>query len=197
MCLLIESIKIKEGNPVHLAYHQKRMNKSRKEYWGCEDEIVLTDSLFSTSLPGLVKVRLLYEKKILNRQYIPYQFPVIRSLKVIEADAIEYAHKYADRSSLKSLFLQKEEADDILIVKNGQVTDTYFCNVVFERNNRFYTPSSYLLPGTQRQFLLDHGRIQERDILLEDIFTYERVHLINAMMDLEDGVSVDIEKILL
>ena len=53
----------------------------------------------------------------------------IRSLKVVVDDRIDYSFKSADRSSLNRLTAQKGDCDEIIIVKNGLVTDTSFTNI--------------------------------------------------------------------
>ena len=90
---------------------------------------------------------------------------------------------------------QKENCDDILVVKNGLVTDTSFTNVVFESDKGLFTPSTYLLPGTKRQTLLKERVIKEKVIRIEDIEDYRKLYLINAMMGIEDNISIPISSL--
>ena len=53
-----------------------------------------------------------------------------------------------------------------------------------------------LLEGTRRQSLLDVGRIQARPIRVEDIGHFQRVLLVNAMIGLEDEISVPVVNIM-
>ena len=89
---------------------------------------------------------------------------------------------------------QRNDCDDILIVKNSLITDTSYTNVVFEDSNeKLYTPTSTLLPGTKRKQLLDAGIIHEKKIHVNDIKLYKGVYLINAMIDIEDNLFIDID----
>ena len=84
-----------------------------------------------------------------------------------------------------------------LIVRDGWVTDTSFTNVVFEDVvGGLYTPDTYLLEGTRRQGLLDAGKIQACPIRVEDIGHFQRVLLVNAMIGLEDEISVPVVNIM-
>jgi len=116
------------------------------------------------------------------------------TLRLVEASPA-YAYKFADRSALNSLLRQKGNCDEILICRDGFITDTSYSNVVFQEGSRFYTPRSYLLNGTKRQQLLRSGVISEREISTASLGEYDRVYLINAMLDIEDGVSLPVSSI--
>ena len=84
----------------------------------------------------------------------------------------------------------------MLIVRDGWVTDTSFTNVVFEDvGGGLYTPETCLLEGTRRQSLLDERRIQACPIRVEDIRYFRRVFLVNAMIGIEDEISVPVVNI--
>ncbi len=65
---------------------------------------------------------------------------------------------------LCKIFLCKKTADDIIITKNGNITDSSFSNLVFESSDgALFTPETYLLEGgTKRKFLLKNGIIREK-----------------------------------
>jgi 4-amino-4-deoxychorismate lyase len=88
--------------------------------------------------------------------------------------------------------LTHKSADEILIIKNGFVTDTSFSNIVFFDGIKWITPSTYLLNGTQRQQLLQQGAIIEEEIRPSDLKHFRFAKLINAMLDLETSPSIDI-----
>ena len=120
----------------------------------------------------------------------------IQSLAIIENNTIDYAYKYHNRAAINELVAKRGGCDDILIIKNSLITDTSFTNVVFKDfDGTLYTPSSNLLAGTKRRKLLDAGIIYERDIHVKDIQSYAGIYLINAMIDIEDRVFVDINAI--
>ncbi|MEM8863787.1 MAG: hypothetical protein AAGD96_36215, partial [Chloroflexota bacterium] len=53
----------------------------------------------------------------------------------------------------------------------------------------WYTPRRPLLAGTKRQYYLDSGRLVPIDIAAEEIKNFEKIRMINAMIDLEDKVG--------
>ena len=93
-------------------------------------------------------------KNITRIEFEPYVRPAVRSLKVVLSDSISYGYKSADRSALDHLFQLRGECDDILIVKKGCVTDSYYANVAFWDGKHWFTPDTPLLPGTMRASLL-------------------------------------------
>jgi 4-amino-4-deoxychorismate lyase len=79
---------------------------------------------------------------------------------------------------------QRGKSDDIIIVRNGFVTDASYANLIFRKGNEWFTPTTYLLAGTMRAFLLDSNRIKSTEICAEDLVNYESCKLINAMLDM-------------
>jgi 4-amino-4-deoxychorismate lyase len=65
---------------------------------------------------------------------------------------------------------------------------------VFRKNNHWLTPWSALLKGTQRQKLLEQNIIQEDDIRVEDLRTFQSFKLINAMFEF-GGDEIDVSNI--
>jgi 4-amino-4-deoxychorismate lyase len=93
------------------------------------------------------------------------------------------------------LFAQRDNADDIVIVKNGLVTDAFAANLIFFDGQKWVTPNTPLLKGTQRQYSLDQGIISETEIKESDISSFQKVGLINAMVSFEDMPVIPVEKI--
>lgn len=121
----------------------------------------------------------------------------IGSLRLVDGGNIDYRYKATDRSALTALLDQRAGCDDILIVRDGKITDTSFSNVVFEdAGGGLYTPDTCLLKGTRRESLLDAGIIRECPITVDDIRRFRKVLLVNAMIGLEDGVGVLTGKII-
>ncbi|MBK8853841.1 MAG: hypothetical protein IPN10_06890 [Saprospiraceae bacterium] len=69
--------------------------------------------------------------------YKPYFYPVINSLAIMTADDIEYPYKWVERPELDEVFRQKGNADEIIIIRKGWVTDAYYYNLVFEKMVNF------------------------------------------------------------
>ena len=92
---------------------------------------------------------------------------------------------------------QKDDCDDILIVQSGCITDTSYSNVVLFDGESYYTPDTYLLNGIRRQQLLASGKIKERRITPAMLSHFERLYLINSMLDIADDVSLPVTSLYL
>lgn len=184
MSLLIESIKILNGRLYNLQRHEARMHRARKELFGNHvAPLVLRPHLPVLPQQGLYKLRVLYAEHIEKIEVVPYQMRDIKTMRLVTSD-INYEHKYADRASLDNLYSQRKECDDIIIVKDGLITDSYYANLVFRKNGQWYTPRHALLKGTRRAQYLDRQLLKLVDIAPDEIHQYEYVSLINAMMGL-------------
>lgn len=174
----------------HLPWHIERMQKTRKAVLGLDDSLDLENALQIPPLfqKGLVKCRVLYASKIEKIEFQPYQIRPIHSLKIIQDNTIDYTYKTEDRTALNQLFQQREHYDDIVIVKNGLVTDSYYANLIFDDGQQLFTPRQPLLKGVRIASLLQTEMIQEADIRLDDISQFKKVHLVNAMMELGECV---------
>jgi 4-amino-4-deoxychorismate lyase len=111
-------------------------------------------------------------------------------------NAIDYSFKFADRRKLDMLFEKRGNCDDIIIVKNGNITDSYVANLIFFDGQTWRTPDTPLLPGTQRAKLLYEGKISECKITPDDLTKYKKVGLINALNNFDEMQCVDIANIL-
>ena len=135
MSRLLESIRLQNGNFHRLSYHQQRMDRSVKELYGEKNSINLFESLKAYKLPskiGLYKCRVVYTKPTrISRVYSIRGLSRSTVLKVVYDQEIEYSHKYHDRNKIAALFNQRQYCDDILIIKNGFVTDSSYSNIIF------------------------------------------------------------------
>ncbi len=193
---LLESIYLSDGVFRNLSYHEARMKESTRYFFKKEILVELFTHLSGMNIPaeGLFKIRIIYDTEIQKTEFVPYVANTVRSLKLMYSNTISYDHKIQDRSSLHHLYQQRGDADDILIVKNGFITDTYYANIIFKKDGIWYTPHHFLLKGTMRQSLLDEGRILAADITIDNYWQYQSCKLINAMLGME-GEEISIESI--
>jgi 4-amino-4-deoxychorismate lyase len=198
MSRLVESIRSEDGKLLNIDLHNERMIRSLREVFGLKTNISLEKfiKIPETANVGVFKCRVEYDREIHKIEFIPYTVKSTMSLKIIEDNNIEYYHKFADRNQIEKLFSKRETAADILIIKNGMVTDTSYSNVVFrDHDGNWITPATCLLPGTRRTQLLNCGIIKEAIIAYSDIKKYSELKLINAMMGLEDTEGLPIRNI--
>jgi len=180
LSLLLETIKIEDGTINNLSYHQTRFNTSRKELFNIREEIDLA-TLIQAPKTGLYRCRIVYDKKVHTVEYIPYVPKEIKKIKIVTSN-IEYDYKYANREKLNTLRERERDFDEIIIEKEGYLTDTTIANIAFYDGDKWLTPSQALLPGTMRAKLLDEGFLHLKDIKSEDLKNYSQIALMNSMI---------------
>lgn len=193
---LLESIRISNYKAENLDYHQRRLNHSVWELWQekAPDLHALLNGLQIPG-PGVFKCRILFQPGDVKVEFSPYTLRAIHTLQCIDAGDLEYRFKFADRSGIERLFQQRGDCDDILILKDGQITDSSYANVALLKGSRWFTPSNPLLNGTRRQMLLDTGILTEAEIRIEDLPDYEKIRLVNAMMPWGEGPEINMKRV--
>lgn len=190
---LFETIAIYRGKLLNIAYHQRRYEHSVRRYYAnqryhfFELEAIIC-AQFTPTPPVLsewIRCRIDYNHCAYRIGFYPYQRKVHRRFKPVICDDIDYSLKYSDRKQLDSLVAQKEDYDEILIIQHGRITDCSIGNLILRQNNRWYTPSTPLLYGTQRAYLLAEQKIFEREIFAHQLEEYEEIRLINALNGLD------------
>lgn len=193
----IETIKIVDGQFQAVDWHIRRVIHTSVSYGAS----VNIDRAFS-ALPeccsqGVFKCRIVYDTEIRDVSFSPYSKRSVKSLKIVDGDNLDYSFKYEDRSQLDSLWELRDGCDDIIIVQNGFLTDTSYTNIVLENSDGLFVPDTYLLNGTMRQRLLADKIVTECPVRTCDLKYYDRIILINAMIGLEDNVSLPVSQIFL
>lgn len=178
--LLLETIRIEDGQIHNLSYHQARCDQSRQILFGSTDKLDLS-SIIDAPKSGLYRCRILYGISLHSIEYIPYTPKEIHSLRIVSSD-IDYSLKYADRSALDALLAANKDVDEVIIEKNGYLTDTTIANIAFYDGREWFTPETPLLKGTMRAKLIDEGFLKTKDIKREDLGEYTKVALMNAMI---------------
>jgi 4-amino-4-deoxychorismate lyase len=197
MCLLLETVKVENRRLLNIEAHNLRVANSRRILFGAEDMldlrvfVKLPDSLDD----GTYKCRIVYDQILHQVELLPYIHKRIKTLRLIIDNAIQYEHKYIERSCFDKL-VQNANADDVLIIRNGLITDSSFANVVFYDGKKWVTPAQPLLRGVKRQILLEKGIIYEQEIIQKDLQRFVHVALINAMLDIGDTPFIPMENIL-
>lgn len=198
MCLLIETGRVQHGELLRLAYHQARLDAARAHFFPHAPYLSLVELLqvppaFSS---GSYRCRLLYGEGIEQVDFTPLVKRQFRKLKVVHAKAdFNYSYKLADRRGLNELLAQKGGADEVIIARENRITDSSIGNLVFRKNGEFFTPKEPLLLGTQRTYLLQQGLLQEKEILLAHLPSFEAVGIINALIDWKEIAWVDIQDV--
>lgn len=191
MCQLFETIRVEDGEICNLSYHQLRV--SRSSGIGLFEYI---NSSVTIPAVGLYKLRIDYTELVICGHSIDLYAPKkIESLKCVVDDEIDYHKKFADRTCFENLLAERGECDDILIIKNGMVTDISFANILFFDEDRWITSDSPLLEGSCRARLIEQNKIVAQRIMVEDLGRFSKFMIVNAMLDFDTQRSFKIEQL--
>jgi 4-amino-4-deoxychorismate lyase len=190
----IESVCFEKGEYRLLDLHQQRVDKTFKKYYPLTIPFNLEAHLPKLDFEDKYKVRVVYNNESVDIEFAEYHRLKVQSMKVVETTGLSYAFKHKERGKIEKLYELRGAADDIIIINDGKVTDSSYGNLVFWDGNKWYTPKTYLLNGVKRQFHLKYGLILEKSISAMNIKDFEKVCLINAMLDLGD-VEINFENI--
>jgi 4-amino-4-deoxychorismate lyase len=197
MFRLVESIKVLNRQFHNLEYHQARVDWSRNNYLGLNNKLEFSENIYIPEKLSndLFKCRIVYTNIVYKIEFIPYERKQVKTLQVVHADDIGYNYKYEDRNYLDEL-KKSIRTDDMIIIKNGFVTDAFSSNLIFSDGAKYFTPSTPLLIGTKRTKLLNENLIFEEEIREKDINKFKHVCLINAIMDLDEDYLIPTTNIL-
>ncbi|QDM00521.1 aminotransferase class IV family protein [Aliarcobacter butzleri] len=175
-----ETIKCEDFEVFNLDYHQKRvantigLNINLQEYINPISE-------------ELLRCKLIYDENgVVDVLYFPYKKREIKSFKIIFDNEIEYSKKYLNRAKLDELYEKRDDCDEVIIIKNGIVTDTTIANIAIFYENLWITSKNCLLGGTTRARLLEEKRLFEKDITLDMLKNASKVALMNAMIGFDE-----------
>ncbi len=192
-----EVICVEDGHFLRLDYHQRRMNRTCQHFYGTNLSIEhLTKQLPATAENGLCKCRIVYGKTIESIEFAAYTPKNVVTVALAEDNDIDYTYKYLDRNALSKLVAEKG-TDDVIIVKDGHITDSSFCNLVLaDKDGKLFTPKESLLKGTYREWLLAQGKVEEKSIAATELGNYESVYFVNAMRNLNNCTKIKTSEIL-
>jgi len=185
---LFETIKIKDGQIFNLEWHNRRFNRSQKAFFSNPSTTDLKAFITPPKI-GLYRCKIIYDREIQSVEYFPYQAKTFQKFQVVPSQ-IEYGFKYSDRSEFENLL---NGYDEIIIEKNGLLTDTTIANIAFYDGKVWFTPKTPLLEGTTRARLLDEGFLKLENIKKENIEKYSHFALMNAMIGFQIQNSVKIQ----
>ena len=190
---LVESIKAENGKFFLLDYHQDRLERTFHAVYKSSCPWQLVAILPQAPSQGLFKVRFLYNATDFSIEVQPYVPKIIKTLKLIEIGDYTYPHKWTDRSTINAAFAQRGNCDDVLMTKNGFLTDASYANIVLFDGANWVTPEKPLFEGVQRSYLLDLTKIKTTTIATTELSNYQSFQLINAMRTFGDSNSVNIK----
>lgn len=193
ICELVESLCLIDGAVVRWCFHLARMQAACQALgWrDISEDLSKHWATASTQMPedcrqGRTMARIVYGaegiRSITFRSYFPR---LVRSLRLVEANHVDYALKSTDRRVITECFDRRKGCDDVLMVRHNLLTDTSIANIALwhELHRRWYTPARPLLRGTHRAALLRAGTIfEDAALTLERLPEFSRIRLFNAML---------------
>jgi 4-amino-4-deoxychorismate lyase len=199
MFQLFETINITDNSIINPELHLTRVHRSSSALWG-ESAAARIENLFSflevndlkwLELISQYKLKIIYDSKNVEYEITKYVRRKIDEVFLIENNEISYPHKFTDRAEFEKMRMGITKSNpnknfELLIVKNGLITDSTFSNLVFQKGDLLVTPDDCLLEGTKRSLYLKKGLIRASRIKAEDLNNFESVHFINSMNNLGD-----------
>jgi len=177
--IYFETIKCDDFSVYNLDFHKKRIS----------DTVGLNINLEEYIYPPsntLLKCKVTYDTSgILGVEYAPYQKKNIKTFKLVFDDYVAYRHKSVAREIIDKLVLKKGECDEIIIIKNGFVTDTSIANIAIYYKEQWFTPKRPLLLGTTRARYIQNNQLIESDITPTILKEATKIGLLNAMIDFD------------
>ena len=194
MFSFLETICVENGLLKNLPYHQKRVNDTFESIYPGLASFDLNETLGKQTIPtsGIYRARVIYEEQIKSIEFIPYQEKKISSLKIINSGEFDYGFKWADRSYFEHVLSENKEADEVIFELEGKIQDCTIANLAFLKNGIWYTPKNPLHWGTTRARLMDENKIQETDILVDELSSYSHICLINVFRELSLTKSLSV-----
>ncbi len=199
MNLCLETLCVQSNLIDNVSYHDARFNETRKKlfhqtkFQSLEELISIPNNLESGRV---YRCRVLYKENIEKIEFIPYEWKSIRKVKLVEIPGdFDYTYKWANRSFFSKILSENAEADEVLMVKNGFITDCTIANVVLFDGKNWFTPSSPLSQGTRRAKLLSEKKIEIAEIKLDDLKNYDKLVLINTFRDLDETALIPVSEI--
>ena len=195
--MFLETIRIQDGHAHHVADHIDRMRRTALHFGFTAPALPADlDALIPHDLrTGIVRCRIVYDHTLREITFTPYRRRRLERLIAVDAGAMDYAFKYADRSPLARPQIPLTEADELLFVRGGYVTDTSYTNLILRRGDELVTPDTFLLDGTCRRRLLRSAQVRTAQVRLSDLSAYDELLLVNAMMPLDEALRLPVTSV--
>jgi 4-amino-4-deoxychorismate lyase len=174
-----ETIKCENFKIFNLEYHKKRVANTISR------NFVLEEYIYPPT-KNLLKCKVIYTKdEIVDVIYDDYIAKDIYKFKIIKNNDIVYDKKSINRDMINKLFDKRETANEIIIIKNGIVTDTSIANIAIYQDNQWITTKNPLLYGTTRERYINSGFLKEKDIDIDMLKNSKKIALLNVMIDFQ------------
>lgn len=198
MYRFIESIQLNNGEFRRLDLHQERIGRVFTDFYPESKVFQLSELLQQLEVPssGIHKCRIVFDNEVRHIEIMPYTIRRIFTLKLVETDMESMAYKMEDRKKLNDAFALRGSCDDVLLIKNGLLTDTSYSNIALLKDDQWFTPEKPLIYGVNRTQLINEKKITEIDIKPDEIPNFQLIRLFNAMIEFGE-IELNIKNIML
>lgn len=189
----IETVLILQNGRIPLLEeHYARFSSTIRRYSGSppslrEFEALLLGTL-SASSPSISakawRCRLVYEAngRLVERGALPFIPKKLERIARVELPSASYPLKFADRSLFASLHERFPGYDEIIITRQGFLSDGTFTNLYLRRSSgRLLTPADALLAGCRRARLMKEGTLLPSPLNWEELEPHWQIGFINAL----------------
>lgn len=177
---LFETLAVVDGNFRQIEFHQQRVNNAFKYYFNAIPQLHLDNILIPPSFKdGFFRCRIDYNSTTFKIGFFPYTPKKLTTFQCVFTENMDYRFKYSNRKRLDDL--KNNHTDEIIIINNGYVSDCTIGNLLFLKNNNWYSSADYLLKGTQLHALLEKQAVELIKIDTNAIFNFEKIMMINAL----------------
>jgi len=182
-----ESISLRSGKIENLEEHQRRVDLTFYKFYPGEKVLQLKEILSKIELPeqGHYKIKISYHYDDQQCQFQKYKAQKFEKFILIPSNEFNYNFKFTDRQLIEYYKRNLKPNEEIIMLKNNFITDATFANLIFFDGIKWWTPTTFLLPGTMRSALLKQKKIEETEISIQDLSHFEKFALINALNPIE------------
>lgn len=139
---LFESIWIPNGQIQNGHYYEREFRTAFMAHFRKEPIFSLFDTVEIKKINNSLryKLKIKYTENGIQWCISEYINKIPTSLKLIRDDTISYDLKFTERTHLDCLYQKKEQVEDVLIVKNGFITDATYSTILFTDRQKIVTP---------------------------------------------------------
>lgn len=190
---LFETILIINNQPKNLYFHQQRIDYTFNNYFKKSNpfnlEKILINFLKNNNLFGRYRLKFSYSCDYFNIFHQKHIASKNNFFKLFVINNINYSFKFTNRDVFANL------KNEIIIINNQKITDCVIGNLIFLKNNQWFSPADYLLKGTQLSFLISNNQVKLKNIYINDLPLFESFMMINALNPFDLKRALPIENI--
>ncbi len=101
MCLFIETLRIEDGKVWHAPLHDRRLNDTRRAFFGSVPDLHVTDYLRPEAYTERTRCRLTYARDVVRVEYFPYRVRPVHRLQLVVRDDADYRYKRSENKAAR------------------------------------------------------------------------------------------------